>query len=218
MINKVIFDMDGLLIDTEGYFSICWRKACAVFGYELTYEQGLYLRSLDSKLADKYFKQLFGDRCSYDDIRRKRKEFMNDMVTEKGITAKKGANELLQYLSGKGIETVLATSSNLERAKNFLKVAKIENSFTYIVSTAMVERGKPFPDVYLEACKKVGEAPCDCVAIEDSPNGVLSAYSAGCKVIMVPDLTKPYDEDRHMLYAVADSLSDVIDILENGLN
>lgn len=139
---------------------------------------------------------------------------MNDIISNNGISAKKGANELLNYLSYKGIEIALVTSSDIERVKTFLDLAKIEDRFTYIISTKMVEHGKPFPDVYLEACKKVSENPCDCIAIEDSPNGVKSAYSAGFKVIMVPVLTKPDCEIKHMLYEVADSLLDVIDIFE----
>ena len=215
MENKIIFDLDGLLLDTEVYYSICWKEACKSLGYDLTYEQGLNLRSLDSKLAEEYFRALFGEECPYEDIRSLRKELMKNMIAERGINKKKGCDELLDYLRHNNIDFLLATSSSIQRAQRLLKMAGLENQFQTIVSTSMVKHGKPYPDVYLEACMKVDENPENCIAIEDSPNGVKSAYTAGCKVIMVPDLTEPEPHISHMLFSKAESLIEVINILGN---
>ena len=137
------------------------------------------------------------------------------MMEEEGIEKKPGVPELLSYLKKEGIKSAVVTATKYDRAVKRLEAVGLADSFDTIVSASMVKIGKPHPDVYLFACEQIGEKPEDCIAIEDSPNGLRSASSAGCKTIMVPDLTGPTPDLEEIIYDWAPSLTDVIPIIEN---
>ena len=206
MIEAVIFDMDGTLIDTEKYYHICWMEAIRHFGYEITHEQAYDLRSLGRPFVQEYFQRLYGLDFEYEKVRDYRKMLMDQMVMEKGIELKPGVLELLAYLKEKKILTAVATATDLERTGKYLRDLGIYARFDRIISARMVEKGKPAPDVYLYTCSQLGLEPSKCMAVEDSPNGVMSAYNAGCKVAMVPDQTQPDQELQQMIYTKVESL------------
>lgn len=210
MIKAVIFDLDGTLIDTEKYYRIYWPKALAKLGYTLTDEQALTLRSLGRPFAPAQFKEWFGEDFDYWKARNCRKDLMEEVLDKDGIQRKPGAEELLRFLKEQGITAAIATASDLERTEKYLKKVGLIDYFDKLISATMVEEGKPSPDIYLYACEQLGLAPEECFAVEDSPNGVLSAYRAGCRVIMVPDQTRPDEELSKCLYACVDSLEDII--------
>ena len=214
-IKAVLFDLDGTLIDTEKYYRVCWKKALESFGYKVSDEQVLTLRSLGRPFAPDHIKKLVGDpNADYKAIRAERSGLMEQMIKEQGIELKKGAVQLLEYLKSKKIITAVSTASDLERTTRYLKHVGIYEYFDKLISCTMVKFGKPAPDVYIYACKGLGLYPCECVAVEDSPNGVKSAFEAGCKVIMVPDQSEPDEETAKMLWKKADSLDKIIDIFE----
>ncbi len=213
--KAILFDLDGTLIDTEKYYRICWKKTLESFGYKVTDEDVLSLRSLGRPFAPDHIKKMVKDPdADYKAIRAKRSKLMEEMIAREGIQLKKGAVELLEYLRSKKITTAVSTASDLERTTRYLKQVGLYDYFDKLISCTMVERGKPAPDVYLYACKELGLSPDLCIAVEDSPNGVKSAFSAGCKVIMVPDQTEPDEETKEMLWAKAQSLDEIIKILE----
>lgn len=213
-VKAVIFDLDGTLIDTEKYYRICWPKALAHFGYEMTDEQALSLRSLGQPFAPEYLKKMFDDpNLDYPAIRAYRKELMEEALARDGIHIKPGAVELLTFLREKGITTAIATATDMERATRYLKKIGLEAYFDRIISATMVKEGKPSPDIYIYACGQLGLQPEECLAVEDSPNGITSAYRAGCRVIMVPDQTEPENELKELLTARVDTLSDLIGLI-----
>lgn len=213
MIRAVIFDMDGTLIDTEKYYRIFWPKALAEFGYHMTDEQALSMRSLGRPFAPAQLKKWFGEDLDYYAVRQRRKDMMEECLDREGIRRKPGALELVQRLRADGITTAIATATDPERTAKYLKLTGMEGYFDRLISATQVKEGKPSPDIYLFACEQLGLAPEDCLAVEDSPNGVLSAYRAGCKVVMVPDQTRPEEEMKKYLYAVAESLDEVYEII-----
>lgn len=213
MIQAVIFDMDGTLIDTEKYYRIFWPKALAEFGYHMTDEQALLMRSLGRPFAPKQLKEWFGESLDYYAVRDRRKEMMEECLDREGIRCKPGALELIKRLKAAGITTAIATATDLQRAAKYMKLTGLEGYFDRLISATQVAEGKPSPDIYLFACKELGLKPEECLAVEDSPNGVMSAYRAGCKVVMVPDQTKPDQELLQCLYATADRLDAIYDMV-----
>lgn len=213
MAGTVIFDLDGTLIDTEKYFKIFWRQAAAAFGYELSEEQALQLRSLGRPYAPALLREWFGGAFDYAAVREYRRKIMQAHLDKVGIELKPYAKQALLWLSENGYRAAVATATPVERATAQLKQLGIAGYFDEIVSAASVEKGKPAPDVYLYACERLGESPKDCFAVEDSPNGVLSAYAAGLKVIMVPDQTEPDAGLAAKLYACIPSLERLPEVL-----
>ena len=209
----IIFDMDGTLIDTEKYFRVCWPKAAKHFGYHMTDEPALSLRSLGRPYAPAKFKEMFGEDVDYDKIRTYRKILMEAELSKNGLELMPGAKELLIYLKENNVKTAVATASDLGRTKRYLSDAGILEYFDELISATMVEKGKPAPDIYLYACNELGIDPENVYAVEDSPNGVLSAFRAGCKVIMVPNQTQPDEDLSKCLYAKADTLLDLKELV-----
>ena len=140
-------------------------------------------------------------------IRARRKQLMKEHIEKNGIEKKPDVDEILDYLRSKNIKTAVATATDPERTKQYLTQIGIYDKFDQLVSATTVENGKPEPDVYLYACEQIGEKPKDCIAVEDSPNGILSAYRAGLSVVMVPDLAEPDEETAKLLYAKFDTLA-----------
>ena len=205
----IIFDMDGTLIDTEKYYQEFWPKALAEFGYEITKEQTLSIRSLGRPFAPQRFRGWYGEDFDYMKVREYRKGLVEEMIRESGIPLKSGAKEILTWLRENGILTCIATANDYERTERYLKKIGLFEYFDKIICANMVEKGKPAPDIYAYACEQLGLSPDRTFAVEDSPNGVMSAYRAGCNVIMIPDLTQPDEELQKVLYKKIDSLINI---------
>lgn len=208
MTKAVLFDMDGTLVDTERYFRIYWPKTLQEFGYHMTDEQALSLRSLGRPFAPAQLKEWFGEAIDYPAIRARRTELMEAVFEKEGLQLRPGAVEILSELRERSIPSYVVTASPIERTERYLKTTGIRVFFPRIISATEVKEGKPSPDVYLYACRELGLAPQDCIAVEDSPNGVLSAYRAGCKVVMVPDQTGTEGLERY-LYGSAPTLKEI---------
>lgn len=214
IITAILFDMDGLVLDTEKLYTRFWQEAANAMGYPMTKEQALGMRSLNRGAGLAKMQSYFGDSVDYDAIRGKRIEMMDAFVEKEGVTLKPGIHELLDYLKRNEIKTAIATSSPIERTILYLTSVGLQNSFDELVSGYMVEKGKPEPDIYLYAAEKLGVKPCNCMVLEDSPAGILAAHRAGCLPVMIPDQDEPDTETRKLLYAKAESLSAVISLLE----
>lgn len=214
MICAVIFDMDGVLIDTEKHYNAAWCQAATEAGFPFTREHALLLRSCEAKEGEKLMQGIFGPSFDYYAIRERRRELVRERLAQYGLGKKPGVEETLRFLRAKGIKTAVATATALDITKSHLTTIGVCDLFDSIVSAKNVAHGKPEPDVYLYACEQIGERPQDCMAVEDSPNGIMAAYRAGLRTVMVPDLTQPDEELTKYLYACVNSLSDLCELVD----
>ena len=212
-IKAVLFDMDGVLIDTEKYLTKFWQQAAREAGLDLDITEFYEFRSLASRFAAVEFQKKYGSQYDYFAIRERRKELMNAHLAEHGIEMKPEVKETLQVLKERGYYIAVVTATDEERTKQYLSEIGIYDWFDSIICATMVERGKPFPDVYLYACERIGCRPEECMAVEDSPNGVAAASAAGCRTVMVPDLTLPDSELEKKVIGVRESLSGILTLL-----
>lgn len=213
MKKTVIFDLDGTLIDTEKYFKVFWRRAMEEYGYSMSEEQTLQLRSLGRPYASALLQEWFGETFDYIKVRDYRRKLMQEHLEQTGLETKPGAEQALQQLQKEGYRIALATATPTDRAIKQLKEVGLFSYFDEIVSAVEVEHGKPAPDVYLFACQKLGVEPEDAFAVEDSPNGAKSAISAGLHVIFIPDQSQPEPELSKQLYACIPSLLELPEVV-----
>ena len=210
--------MDGLVLDSETLYTRFWREAANALGFPMTEEQSWGMRSLGKKLGQPYLESLFGPGVDYTTLRNKRIELMSAYVDRHGIAPKPGIYELLDYMDETGIAAAITSSSPMEFIENHLSAVHLLHRFQKLCSGHSIPNGKPAPDIYLLGAKELGLKPEECLALEDSPTGILSAYRAGCLPVMIPDLDQPKEDTQKLLFAKADSLSDIIHILktQNG--
>ena len=210
----VIFDMDGVILDTEKLYARFWREAAVALGYPMTHQQALGMRSLNSQAGQAKLESYFGPGISRDQVRCKRIELMDAYTDVHGVELMPGVREILAFLKQRGIAIAVATASPMERVERYLKPYGVLEQFDVLCSADDVLRGKPEPDIYLKAAGMIGLPPEKCLAVEDSPAGILSASRAGCRPVFVPDQDQADEETMQLLYAHADSLLDIITMIE----
>jgi HAD superfamily hydrolase (TIGR01509 family) len=205
-IGAVVFDMDGLLVDSE---------KLAMRGLELAArEMGIdapqaFCQSMIGVPADRcrtLVLERFGDGFAADDFLLEAGRLTVEMIEGGALDLKPGVLELLEELDRRGLPKAVATSSSREKADRHLLATGIERRFDAVVTRDDVDRGKPHPDLFLKAADVLGADPSLCMALEDSYNGVKAAAAAGMRVIMVPDLLQPNTEMREKAVLIAADL------------
>ncbi|MBR7084600.1 MAG: HAD family phosphatase [Oscillospiraceae bacterium] len=215
-IQGVIFDMDGLMLDTEKLLAKYWIQAAQEAGFPMQLEHVLGIRSLSAVYAKPKLQNIFGKNFNYEKIRARRRELTAQHLAQYGIEKKYGLDELLNYLKNHHYRIAVATATDRQRTELYLTQLNIIDYFDVFICGDMVKTGKPDPEIYLLSAKALTLPPEACLALEDSPNGILSAYHAGCKPVMIPDLSQPDEELKPYLYACLPDLSKVIDLLEEN--
>lgn len=218
MSKTIVFDMDGVLFDTERLCMEGWSRVASVHGIRGMEEVAgrcIGLNSNDTRdLVLEAFEEEYPARSfPYDRFREQVSDWFWNEIKKNGLPLKPGVKKLLPYLFQSGYKIGLASSSGYDSVVSHLKEASIIDYFSVIVTGDMVEHSKPQPDIYLLACRKLGEEPDSVFAIEDSPNGIRSAAAAGMKPIMVPDLIEPDDEMKKLSYLICRNLTEVMQFL-----
>ncbi len=218
MIKGVVFDMDGLMFDSERLINMGWHYACEQAGFSISDDVILKTLGIDLENTKRVFLEELGSDLDYDSLDRVRVEFMKQYLEEKGVPYKPGLFELLDYLKANGYKMTVATSTAGDQAAHLLEKAGVLSYFGKIVCGDDIVHGKPEPDIYLQACRNIGFLPEECMALEDSPMGILAAYRAGMRPVMIPDLIRPEKPTKKLLYALLNDLTEVIELLkkENG--
>ncbi|MBR7177919.1 MAG: HAD family phosphatase [Oscillospiraceae bacterium] len=212
-IRGVLFDMDGVVIDSERLFARFWMASAADLGFPMTYEQALQLRSLRREQGIEKMQSFFGPSADFDEIRAHRIELMEAHIAQYGVDEKPGIRELLACLKEKNIPCAITSSSALAVIRERLGRLGILEDFTALCSGKDVPNGKPAPDIYLAGAAAIGVPPEHCLAIEDSPTGLEAAWRAGCMGVFVPDQDQPDALTLSRCFAKADSLLDVMALL-----
>lgn len=216
MIKAVIFDMDGLMIDSEhvtfeGYIELCAKEGAVL-------DEETYIKCLGKPVKGiwQVFYDAFGEDFPIPEIMKANHIRMARQFEEKGVPVKKGLRELLEYLKANGYTTVIATSSTRDRVDRILELSGLADYFDDSVCGNEVERGKPNPDIFLIAASKAGCAKEECVVLEDSEMGIEAAWRAGIPVICVPDMKYPEPAYEAKTAKVDADLLAVMEDLKNG--
>ena len=210
---NVIFDMDGLMFDTERVFLQAWDYAGEQMGIGRAGYMIYKTLGMNASVAAPIWAAEFGERYRPEELRRHTKAFLEQYYTEHPVPVKPGMYALLDYLWDRGCKMAVASSSPRWEVENHLQGAGVSRYFVGIVCGDMVTHSKPHPEIYLKACELLNASPKRCFAVEDSPNGIRSAYGAGMKPLMVPDLIAPDEEIKSLLCGQFKNLLEVRDFL-----
>ncbi len=216
MINAVLFDMDGLIFDTESVYKQSWQYAALEQGIEISedfYQQFIGVQDAE---CEAMLSEHFQGRIDMPRYKRIRDTHFHNL-REQGIALKPGFDVLFSEIKQRKLTTAIVTSSPLHDVKyNFSNHHYLEQ-FDLIITAEDVERGKPNPDCYQLAYKKLGYLADQCLVLEDSNNGIKAALAAGCHAVMVPDLLPPLEELKPHITVVS-TLHEVIQHLDNDKN
>ena len=213
-IEAVIFDMDGLMFDTERLSNRIWKKVVKELGIDAPADMFLRVIGRTKKDGRKIMEETLGEDFDYDKTRARRTEYYNKYIIENGTPIKKGLIELLDFLDKSKIKKAIASSSYEDVVNFLLENANLVGRFNEIVAGNEIINGKPDPEIFLKASKKLNIEPSKCLVLEDSNPGIKAASLAGMKSILIPDLLEPTEESRKLASNECESLLDVIEILK----
>lgn len=209
-IKAVIFDMDGLLLDTERIFMSAYQMAANELGYDLS--EKVYTKMIGHRAdsSQAILRASFDADAPVDEIIDSARRYYYTLLEKGGIPLRPGVEAVLDYFSALDIPMAVATSTHRDLALTKLKSVHLLNRFTAVVSGDEVENGKPAPDIYLEAARLVDTLPAQCLVLEDSPTGLRAAHAAGMVPVHIPDLQPSTSLTESIAFAVFPSLIDFL--------
>ncbi|MDY2794709.1 MAG: HAD family phosphatase [Peptostreptococcus porci] len=212
MIKAVIFDMDGLLFDTELLYSEGLIYSASKCGIDMSIEETYHVIGKTTEDAREFYAEYYKDNPKIDGriLVDEQIKYVENILKTVGSKKKPFVDEVLQFLKDNDYKIGLASSGRISDIYNNLEKHGLEHFFDAIASGEEVELGKPNPDVFLLAARKLNIEPKNCLVLEDSLNGVIGANRAGMKSIMIPDLIEPNEIVLSMVEFVGQNLADVI--------
>lgn len=214
---SVIFDMDGTIFDTERLVLDCWERVGEKHGIPNIREVFMRCIGTNKVRTQEIVYEHYGKDFPFEKFSEESSVLFHEITEKAGIPVKKGAEELLEYLSKNRVMLGLASSTRLATVTQELQTAGLYDYFQVVVGGDLLKNSKPAPDIYLMTCERMGVLPENTYAVEDSYNGIRAAHSAGMRPIMVPDMTPATEEMRGLSVAVFADLLQVKDYFENML-
>lgn len=218
MIKAIIFDMDGLMIDSERVTFECYQEILK--GMNLTMDEEFYKTLLGKPLKGIYqrFYDVYGNDFPIEDVIKDVHALMAKRFETEGVPIKTGLKSLLEYLKENNYKTIVATSSNRDRVDTILSQAQITDYFDDSICGDEVTKGKPNPEVFLKSCQKLGVNVDEAIVLEDSEAGIQASYDAGIKVICIPDMKYPEKQYEEKTFKILKDLNGVTEYLKRGCN
>ncbi len=207
--EAVVFDMDGVIFDSENLYLQCWQVVAEKYGISGIEEACYECLGINSALVRELMLKRFGEEFPYDVYSKEVSALFHERAAGGKLVQKPGVKELLSYLKESGMKTAVASSTRKAVVIKELEEGGLLSYFDKIIGGDMVSKSKPEPDIFLKACESLETDPGKAFAIEDSHNGIRAAYRAGMKPIMVPDLAEPIEEIVKISHMILPSLLDV---------
>lgn len=214
MIKGAIFDMDGLLFDSERIFQSVWEEIASDYGVTLGPDFRKDISGTSGEVCRRVCEKYYPVENGFEIVEECKRRIYRRM--EKDVPVKPGVPEILRYFRETGVRTAVMSSSPLQLVQNNLRVSGLTDLFDLVMSGEGFKNGKPAPDVFLYSAEQLGYQPEECFVFEDSLNGVAAGYRAGCHVVMIPDLTPPTKETREMCCGIYDSMFLALEAVRNG--
>ena len=215
MVSGIIFDMDGVLIDSERQSNEGWLWAAG----QLEVDMPMWLidsfKGAPAELCCKFFDDYYKGVIDYWEAKELRTQHVYKIRETEGIPVKKGVKDIFEYIRNYGLKCAVATSTRRESAEKTLHEIGVWDYLDAVVYGDEVEHGKPEPDIFLRAAKAIGVNPSEAVVVEDSINGIKAGYAAGMRVVHIPDTIAIDDDIRKLTYMVCDDLNGLIDVVES---
>lgn len=215
MVSGIIFDMDGILIDSERQSNEGWLWAAGQLGVDMPMWLIDSFKGAPAELCCKFFDDYYKGVIDYWEAKELRTQHVYKIRETEGIPVKKGVKDIFEYIRNNGLKCAVATSTRRESAEKTLHEIGVWDYLDAVVYGDEVERGKPEPDIFLRAAKAIGVNPSEAVVVEDSINGIKAGYAAGMRVVHIPDTIAIDDDIRKLTYMVCDDLNGLIDVVES---
>ncbi|MBQ8967570.1 HAD family phosphatase [Ruminococcus sp.] len=212
-LDGIVFDMDGVIFDTERLSMRCWKKVGERHGLENVEENIRLCIGRSTKDTKRIIAEAYGDKVDLDELYAESRVVIREAFEQEGIPVKIGAPEVLRWLHDSGIKVGLASSTSYDTVVREMQEVGLIDCFDVIIGGDMVENSKPDPDIYLKACQRLGVDPANTLAVEDSRNGMISAHAAGMIPVLIPDLVEPDEEMLEKAHIKLNSLTEFKDTL-----
>ncbi|MGN0162967.1 MAG: HAD family hydrolase [Candidatus Ornithomonoglobus sp.] len=213
--EKVIFDMDGLIFDSERVFMRELRAVAKNYGYDITEEKYVQTLGLTGDTLLKKKTEQYGEDYPHYELSRQTRDRVDAIALSEGLPVQPGIKELLTFLNDSKIPCAVASSTHTEYVEKYLAASGLRGYFDTVIGGDMAERSKPEPDIFLISAGST--PPGKALVLEDSANGIIAASRAGIPVICIPDMTYPTEEIRKLTAGVVSTAADVIDIIRRTM-
>jgi len=213
--KAVIFDMDGLLIDSERSSFEAWKLVAARHGYKMTPEIFANVVGTSLEETNEVFKKAFGSDFEGEKLREEKDRLFESNFIKKGLPLKAGAIECLRFLNEIKIPWAIGTTTKKRAAILRLKHSGLAPFVSTIVYGDEVEHRKPEPDLFLEAARRLNILPSDCLVVEDSETGAMAGINAGMQVILIPDMRQPSSDISRRVVGILEDLDELLSLLKS---